>query len=165
MNNFSKELIEELRGLYLNNQADLILITSGVRKKLIILKKRNSAASWELFNGNSNEDTLSIALKALNVQFEEYNKNDKLTIMHNNIIENQRRLNEINNTVLRRQNNLLDEKEDINSLNSRLEELMTPSEKIETSNLRVQINLLNKQKQELIDQIKAEILLPALEII
>ena len=79
MNNFSKELIEELRGLYLNNQADLILITSGVRKKLIILKKRNSAASWELFNGNRNEDSLSIALKTLNIPFEEYNKNDKLS--------------------------------------------------------------------------------------
>lgn len=79
MNNFSKELIKELRELYLNNKADLMLITSGQRKKLIILKKRNSAASWELFNGNSNEDTLSIALKALNVQFEEYNKNDKLS--------------------------------------------------------------------------------------
>ena len=79
MNNFSKELIEELRGLYLNNQADLMLITSGQRKKLIILKKRNSAASWELFNGNSSEDILSIALKSLNISFEEYNKNYKLS--------------------------------------------------------------------------------------
>ena len=78
MNNFSKELIEELKELYLSNQADLILITSGVRKKLIILKKRNSAASWELFNGNSSEYILSIALKTLNIPFEEYNKNDKL---------------------------------------------------------------------------------------
>lgn len=34
MNNFSKELIEELRGLYLNNKADLMLITSGQRKKI-----------------------------------------------------------------------------------------------------------------------------------
>ena len=79
MNNFSKELIEELKELYLSNQADLILINSGVRKKLIILKKRNCAASWELFNGNSSKDTLSIALKTLNVPFEEYNKNDKLS--------------------------------------------------------------------------------------
>lgn len=79
MNNFSKELIEELRGLYLNNKADLMLITSGQRKKLIILKKRDSAASWELFNGNSSEDSLSIALKSLNISFEEYNKNYKLS--------------------------------------------------------------------------------------
>ena len=79
MNNFSKELIMKLRKLYINNEADLMLITSGQRKKLIILKKRNSSASWELFNGNSSEDTLSIALKALNIPFEEYNKNDKLS--------------------------------------------------------------------------------------
>lgn len=79
MNNFSKKLIEELKELYLSNQADLILITSGIRKKLIILKKRNSSASWELFNGNSSEDTLSTALKVLNIPFEEYNKNDKLS--------------------------------------------------------------------------------------
>ena len=79
MNNFSKELIEELKELYLNNKADLMLITSGQRKKLIILKKRNSAASWELFNGNSSEDILSIALKSLNISFEEYNKNYKLS--------------------------------------------------------------------------------------
>lgn len=79
MNNFSKELIEELKKLYLNNQADLMLITSGQRKKLIILKKRDSAASWELFNGNSSEDSLLIALKSLNISFEEYNKNYKLS--------------------------------------------------------------------------------------
>ena len=79
MNNFSKELIEELKGLYLNNKADLMLITSGQRKKLIILKKRDSAASWELFNSNSSEDILSIALKSLNISFEEYNKNYKLS--------------------------------------------------------------------------------------
>lgn len=79
MNNFSKELIEELKELYLNNKADLMLITSGQRKKLIILKKRDSAASWELFNGNSSEDSLSIALKSLNISFEEYNKNYKLS--------------------------------------------------------------------------------------
>ena len=79
MNNFSKELIEELKELYLNNKADLMLITSGQRKKLIILKKRNSTASWELFNGNSSEDILSIALKSLNISFEEYNKNYKLS--------------------------------------------------------------------------------------
>lgn len=79
MNNFSKELIEELKELYLNNKADLMLITSGQRKKLIILKKRDSTASWELFNGNSSEDSLSIALKSLNISFEEYNKNYKLS--------------------------------------------------------------------------------------
>ena len=79
MNNFSKELIEELKELYLNNKADLMLITSGQRKKLIILKKRDSAASWELFNSNSSEDILSIALKSLNISFEEYNKNYKLS--------------------------------------------------------------------------------------
>ena len=77
MNNFSKELIKELRELYLSNHADLMLITSGVRKKLIILKERNSATSQKLFNNNSNIDALSIALKTLNVPFEEYNKNDK----------------------------------------------------------------------------------------
>ena len=97
---------------------------------------------------------------------------DKLTNLYENIKENQEKLGTINNQIHQRQKPILEAieerkkqlahakdekeihrlKEEINLLTSYLDKMIVPSEKIDSSNLRIQIELLNKQKQGLIEQ-------------
>ena len=102
-------------------------------------------------------------------------KKGKLENLHRGIATTKRKLDEIDNKVQQAQLPFLeaikerreklaqtkDEKEikrleeEIKLLNSQMpqiDQILKPTEIIESSNLRIQINLLNKQKQELIDR-------------